>query len=136
MRVIIANEHYLLRESLRMLLQTAGGYQVIAEPTDEWQLLNILLDHPADILLCDSGFPCKDLATMIARAAELQPKLELVLFTESLNAKSLRQRFPAPVAVVIDKDNAGDQLLHVLGQLPISKTNTQQHQAQQPTVNI
>ncbi len=136
MRVTIANEHYLLRESLRMLLQTNDGYQIVAESTDESSLLQALAHQPTDILLCDSGLPCRDLATMIERVYEIQPDLELVLFTEALNARQLKRQFSSSVAVIIDKENAGEIMLETLNQLALPKTAFKDESENEQALNI
>lgn len=56
-RVVIADDHPLLREGLRRILEFEEGIQVIAEVGDGQGAINITRSHSYDILLMDLNMP-------------------------------------------------------------------------------
>lgn len=56
-RVVIADDHPLLREGLRRILEFEDGIQVIAEVGDGQGAINIARSKPLDILLMDLNMP-------------------------------------------------------------------------------
>lgn len=56
-RVVIADDHPLLREGLRRILEFEDGIQVIAEVGDGQGAINIARSSPFDILLMDINMP-------------------------------------------------------------------------------
>lgn len=56
-RVVIADDHPLLREGLRRILEFEDGIQVIAEVGDGQGAINIARSTPFDILLMDINMP-------------------------------------------------------------------------------
>ena len=53
LRIVIADDHALFREALRSLLRLYPELEVIAEAERAGELLNVLADHPCDVLLLD-----------------------------------------------------------------------------------
>lgn len=56
-RVVIADDHPLLREGLRRILEFEDGIQVIAEVGDGQGAINIARSKPFDVLLMDINMP-------------------------------------------------------------------------------
>jgi len=56
-RVVIADDHPLLREGLRRILEFEEGMQVIAEVGDGQGAINIARKNPFDVLLMDLNMP-------------------------------------------------------------------------------
>jgi len=53
LRIVIADDHALFREALRSLLRLYPELEVVAEAELAGDLLNVLADHPCDVLLLD-----------------------------------------------------------------------------------
>ena len=56
-KVIIADDHSIIREGLKQLLEMSGEIQVVGEAGDGLQCLNVLKKISADILLLDINMP-------------------------------------------------------------------------------
>jgi DNA-binding NarL/FixJ family response regulator len=56
MRVVISEDHVLLREGLANLL-TASGFEVVAQAGDGEQLLRAVEEHRPDVVICDVRMP-------------------------------------------------------------------------------
>lgn len=82
MRILIADDHTLFRDSLRSLL-TARGFEVIAEAGDGREAVELARRLQPDILLMDLGMPGIDgLAATRLISAEV-PQVKVVILTAS-----------------------------------------------------
>jgi len=56
-RVMIADDHPLVRSGLRGLLERDGEFQVIAEAADGFEAIDLAVLHKPDVILLDVGMP-------------------------------------------------------------------------------
>jgi DNA-binding NarL/FixJ family response regulator len=56
-RLVIADDHKIIRESLRMLLSNVGNIEIVGEASNGKELLDLLENITADIILMDISMP-------------------------------------------------------------------------------
>ncbi len=56
-RVIIADDHHLVRQGIRMILERAEDIQVVAEAEDGSQAVDLVRQHQPDVLVTDMAMP-------------------------------------------------------------------------------
>lgn len=56
-RVVIADDHQLVRSGLRALLEREGEFKVVAEAADGYEAIQLSLLHKPDLVLLDVGMP-------------------------------------------------------------------------------
>lgn len=56
-KVLIADDHPLIRGGLRSLLEKSGGFEVVAEAADGYEALELAALHKPDVVLLDVGMP-------------------------------------------------------------------------------
>jgi two-component system response regulator NreC len=56
-RVVIADDHPLVRSGLRALLERDGEFKVVAEAADGYEAIQLSLLHKPDLILLDVGMP-------------------------------------------------------------------------------
>ncbi len=56
-RVLIADDHPLIRSGLRGLLEREGEFRVVAEAADGYEAIERALEHKPDLILLDVGMP-------------------------------------------------------------------------------
>ncbi|HEX4598918.1 MAG TPA: response regulator transcription factor, partial [Burkholderiaceae bacterium] len=56
-RIVIADDHTIVREGLRQLLQAAGDFEVVGEAGDAFEAIQRVRDLEFDVLLLDVSMP-------------------------------------------------------------------------------
>jgi len=77
-RIVIADDHQLFRNGLRLLLGAFPGFTVTGEASDGNELLRILGNCPADVVLMDINMPEMDGITATRQALAKCPSLNII----------------------------------------------------------
>lgn len=138
MRVVIADDHEVVRIGLRTILQHSGeGYEVIGEAAGGAGLLKLLADTPCDLLLVDFLMPEEAAAQPLDGVALLHelrrryPKLPIIVLTMMRNSAIFRTMYQEGANAVVEKGAIVDELLIALrtvrsGRTYVSKYLTRQ----------
>lgn len=79
LKVVLADDHELVRAALKALLSTLDGVEVVAEARDGEELLARLESVQPDVVLTDLSMPRMDGITAIARIRERFPSLRIIV---------------------------------------------------------
>jgi YesN/AraC family two-component response regulator len=71
-RVLLADDHGIVRRGLRSLLETESGLEVVAEASDGLEALRLVDEHHPDILIVDVAMPKMNGIEVAARAQKLE----------------------------------------------------------------
>jgi two-component system response regulator NreC len=80
-RVVLADDHALMRRSLRLLLDNEEGVEVIAEASDLTTVIRHVHGHLPHVLVLDLGMPNGSSIEAIGRLREQVPSTEIVVLT-------------------------------------------------------
>jgi len=80
-RLLIADDHAIVRDGLRQLFALAPDLKVVAEATSGAEVLACLHQQPVDLLLLDLNMPGISGADLIARVKAHQSDLPLLVFS-------------------------------------------------------
>jgi two-component system response regulator NreC len=56
-RVLIADDHQLIRSGMRALLERGNEFEIVAEAADGYETIELALAHKPDVILLDVGMP-------------------------------------------------------------------------------
>ncbi len=80
-RILIADDHAVVRAGLRELLLLRGSFTVVGEASDGDELLKLAADTPADVLLLDVSMPGPPFLDLLQRVRALFPALRVLVLT-------------------------------------------------------
>lgn len=78
-RVILADDHPLIRRGIRDVLHASQSAVVVAEASDGEEVLPLLGEHPADVLVVDLSMPRVGGLEVIARVRRVRPELPVLV---------------------------------------------------------
>lgn len=81
LRVILADDHPVVRDGLAAIVNQQADMQVIAEASDGEEALALFLQHQPDVMVLDLRMPRLDGANVVQRLLELHPKARILIMT-------------------------------------------------------
>lgn len=121
MRIILADDHAIFREGLKLLLHSQLGKEVVAEIEDLDSVKTELQKQQADLLIIDYHMPGGDAAALIAYCKKRYPELKIVALTGAQSGLILKQLVEAKADAVLLKDGASAELLFAIQQAMLGK---------------
>jgi DNA-binding NarL/FixJ family response regulator len=109
-RILIADDHALVREGLRTMLSGEDGIEVIAEANDGQQALNICRELEPDLVLMDVRMPEMDGLQATKKIKQEMPKTSVMMVTMHENSDYLFEAVKAGPAGYVLKDTSGEKL--------------------------
>ncbi len=80
-RVITADDHSLIRQGVRRILEKTSDIQVVAEAQDGSELLRVLKERSCDVLLLDISMPGPDAVDIVQKVRRDFPRVKIVILT-------------------------------------------------------
>jgi DNA-binding NarL/FixJ family response regulator len=125
-RLVIADDHALVREGLRTMLSGEDGIEVIAEANDGQQALNVCRELEPDLVLMDVRMPVMDGLEATRKIKQEMPKTSVMMVTMHENADYLFEAVKAGAAGYVLKDASGERLLSAVrrtleGESPVNE---------------
>jgi DNA-binding NarL/FixJ family response regulator len=109
-RIVLADDHELVRSGISALLSLLPGVAVVGEARDGYALVNLLEQVGADIVMSDIGMPGMDGLEAIARIHEAHPEVRAIVLSMDDSADAARCAFAAGASGYIVKQAATVEL--------------------------
>jgi DNA-binding NarL/FixJ family response regulator len=109
-RIILADDHTLVRSGIRALLQNIPEVQVVAEAGDGRHALELIEQHQPDLVLMDIAMPGLNGLEALARIRKEYPKVRVVVLSMHANEEYVLQALRAGAAGYLLKDSATPEL--------------------------
>jgi len=110
MRVLLADDHTLVRKGIRALLEAVPGVEVIAETADGREALDLIDLKRPDVAVLDITMPGLNGLEVAARASTASPGTKVLILSMHAGEAYVAQALKAGVAGYLLKDAADDEL--------------------------
>jgi two-component system response regulator NreC len=110
-RIVLADDHTVLRSGLRLLLDNQPHLKVVAEASTGTQALALATEHQPDVLLLDINMPEADGLTIIPQVRQTSPQTKILILTMHEDGNYLQQAIQAGAAGYLLKKVADVELL-------------------------
>ncbi len=111
MRILIADDHAILRSGLRLLIDAQRGLEVVGEAGDGDEVLAQARALQPDLILLDLSMPKVDGLSVIPRLRADVPAARILILTMHDDASHLRQALNAGAAGYVLKHAVDQELL-------------------------
>ncbi|WP_423381955.1 response regulator [Burkholderia sp. LMG 32019] len=116
-RVILADDHAVMRDGLRHILETAGGFEIVGEASDGSATLALVERGVADVLLLDLSMPAPTGIELIRLVKHHAPSLRTLVLTMHAEAQYAARAFKAGATGYLTKDSATAELVEAVGKV-------------------
>ncbi|MDB5288634.1 MAG: hypothetical protein JWR05_3583 [Mucilaginibacter sp.] len=114
-KIILAEDHNVVRNGIRSLLDKEKDIQVIAEATNGKMVLQILKDgRIPDIILADINMPEMNGMEMVAQISQTYPKIKVIMLSMLDHEKYIMQAFKAGATGYILKNVNAVELVYAI----------------------
>ena len=110
-RVVIADDHQILRQGLSQLLQAAGDLDVVGEARDGFEVLERVRRVDFDVLLLDMSMPGKSGVELIKDVKAEKPKLRILVLSMHEEHQYAVRAIRAGASGYLTKESAASQLV-------------------------
>lgn len=110
-RVMLVDDHEVMRDSLREMLDRSGGFKMVGEAGDGESAVSMALDLNPDVIVMDIWLPDKSGIDACREIAELLPGTRLLILTANTEEDAVIQAVAAGAAGYVKKHATREQLL-------------------------
>jgi len=110
-RVVIADDHTILREGLKHLLGAASDLQVVGEASDGHEALKLVRETDFDVLLLDLSMPGRSGMELIKQAKSEKSRLRVLVLSMHAEHQYAMRAIKAGASGYLTKDSAATQLV-------------------------
>ena len=113
-RVLVADDHSVIREGLRRILEEHADLKVVAEAGSSDALIAALASSPADVLVLDISMPGPGVFALLERLKAEHPRLRSVVLTVHPADQYAVRVLRAGAAGFLSKEQSSDLLVDAI----------------------
>lgn len=113
-RIVLVDDHAIVRRGLRGILEEQPGFRVVGEAADGAQLGAVLREHPADVVVLDIGLPGRSGIDIVQALAQEHPEVRALMLSiypeDQYGLRALR----SGAAGYLNKTSAPEELVRAV----------------------
>jgi two-component system response regulator NreC len=121
-RIVLADDHAVVRSGLRLLLEAEAGFEVVAEAGDVDSARRYVRGHHPDVLVLDLNMPGGPSVTAIPAIRAEAPGTQIVVLTMQEEPAFARQALAAGAAGYVLKKAADVELVEAVRRAAVGET--------------
>jgi DNA-binding NarL/FixJ family response regulator len=112
-RILLADDHALIRQGLKALLEKQG-FQVVSEASDGQEALHAAQQTQPDVAIVDISMPILNGVDAARELKKSAPKIKVILLTQHDEDQYVTESLRAGVRGYVLKSQAGSDLIHAI----------------------
>lgn len=113
-RVMIVDDHQMVREGLKLFLATHADLEVVAEAADGAEAVSLCREAAPEVILMDVLMPVMDGATATARILEACPDVQVIALTSFVEEELVERVLEAGAISYLLKDAEPERLVQAV----------------------
>lgn len=115
-RILLVDDHQLLREALRRNLE-ASGFEIVAEAGDGPSAVALALQHRPDLILMDVSMPGGDGISATRSIMRADARRRILVLSMHTDGRTIREAINAGAVGYIDKSSSIEQVVTLMRQI-------------------
>jgi len=116
-RVLLADDHTLVRDGLRHVLLAAEGFEVVGEAWDSVTTLAMVRSIDAHVLILDLSMPGRNGVELIKQVKDERPSLRILVLTMHAEHQYAARAFKAGASGYLTKESASRELVTAIAKI-------------------
>lgn len=116
-RVLIADDHAIVRQGLRQVLALAADLELAGEAKNGWEVMEQLRENQPDLLLLDMTMPGPNGVELIKRVREDLPRLPILVLSMHGESQIAGRAIKAGASGYLTKDSEPETLIAAIRQV-------------------
>ena len=113
-RVLLVDDHKVVRKGLRIFLSTTGDIEVVGEARNGAEAVEKTAEHRPDVVLMDLKMPVMDGPTAIKKIRTAYPDVQIVALTSFHDESLAQQALEAGAIGYVFKDADEEELISTI----------------------
>jgi DNA-binding NarL/FixJ family response regulator len=113
-KVLLADDHALVRDGLRHILEGTSGFEVVGEAYDGPTTISLVRSTPADLLVLDLSMPGRNGIELVKQIKDELPTLRVLVLTMHAEQQYAVRAFKAGASGYLTKESASKELVSAL----------------------
>jgi len=109
-RVLIADDHTILREGLKLILESRGDIKVVAEAADGLDAVKKAKEFNPDVIVMDVSMPNMNGIEATGRILEENKKVKIVILSMKASSEDIYRALHAGATGYLLKESAGSEI--------------------------
>jgi DNA-binding NarL/FixJ family response regulator len=122
LRVLLADDHSIVRRGMRSLLDSDPSIEVVAEAADGLEALRLCEEHHPDVLILDIAMPKLNGIEVAARAQKMQPAPRAIMLSMHVDESYIMRSLYAGAHAYLLKDATDEDLLPAIRAVAAGKS--------------
>lgn len=122
MRVLLADDHSIVRRGMRALLDSDASIEVVAEAADGLEALRLCEEHRPDVLILDIAMPKLNGIDVAARAQKMDQAPRTIMLSMHLDESYIMRSIYAGASAYLLKDATDEDLLPAIRAVAAGKS--------------
>jgi len=110
-RVVIADDHHLVRQGIVRLLESAGDLEVVGEANDGREAIELIRSLQPDVLVLDITMPNMDGLGVLTEVGAMDPRPQVVILSMHADPGLIREALRAGALGYVVKQSVAEELL-------------------------
>ena len=122
LRILLGDDHTILRNGLRKILQERADWEVIAEAGDGREAVRLALEVQPDIAILDIGMPLLNGIEATRQILRRVPDMRILILSMHVNEAYITQALQAGARGYLLKDSADIELIRAIAAVMTGKS--------------
>lgn len=112
--ILLADDHRLTREALRLMLDRQPGFRVVAEADDGREAVELAMEHDPDIVLMDVTMPRLNGVEATRQIKARKPQIKVIMVSMHLERPFVSETLAAGASGYLLKDSPSEELINAI----------------------